>query len=506
MVAAADLIKDGQSWQPQLQSLAELAVQTSRARGRRAWACGELKLAQAPTLAAVVEWACTLPPQWPRWLWARPSEGQLVFGWGCAARFTATGYAAAGRLAEQLKTCQRYIQGLPAAEQTWLTGLAFAPGPRQAPWQGWPDAEVYLPAGLIEVFPAQVAANSGTAAEAGQMAREARLQLVAAATPGTSAAALSRQLQALFTACGGDAPRRGETATGLPDGEVALTRVAETPREWTEAAWQELVQETAAWLRTGEAEKVVLARFIRRAPLATCATAVLALADRAPDSVLFAVWRHGQCFFGATPERLLRVTGGELAVDCLAGTAPRGRTAAEDEQLSAALLASGKNRQEHGLVRDWLLTQLQPVAAGLMAPERPVLRKLADVQHLYTPLRGWLRAGSGVLAAAQQIHPTPAMAGVPQAAALTYIRAREGFDRGWYAGALGWLRGDGSEGELVVAIRSALASPEALYAFAGAGVLADSDPAAEWAETEYKLRTVLAALRSQEVRAHANQS
>ncbi|MCL6592759.1 MAG: isochorismate synthase [Alicyclobacillus sp.] len=505
MVAAADLIRGVQSWEPQLQSLAGLAVQAAQRRGQQAWACGELRLAEAVALADVVQWACSLPPQLPRWLWARPSAGRLLFGWGCAVRCTATGAAAAHRLAEHLASFQRQVQGLPAVAQTWLTGMAFAPGPRRTPWLGWPDAELYLPAGLVEVPAVPDAAVPGPAATVGLRAREARLQLTVTAQPGESTARVYRRLQALLSEAGGEGPD-GCSSTGLLAGETASAESTEAPREWSEPAWQELVRDTAAWLRAGGADKVVLARWVRQPPVSACAAALLALAERAPDSVLFAVWRGGQCFFGATPECLLRVTGGELAVDCLAGTAPRGQTVAADEQLGAALLASCKNRQEHALVRDWLLAQLQPVADHLTAPEQPELRKLADVQHLYTPLRGRLRPEAGMLAAAQQIHPTPAMAGVPQTVALTYIHAREGFDRGWYAGALGWLRGDNRAGELAVAIRSALASPEALYAFAGAGVLADSDPAAEWAETEFKLRTVLAALRREEEWAHANQS
>ncbi|GMA52269.1 hypothetical protein GCM10025857_36260 [Alicyclobacillus contaminans] len=266
-------------------------------------------------------------------------------------------------------------------------------------------------------------------------------------------------------------------------------------RPMAEAAWCAQVSSSAAEIRSGQYEKVVLARYeavhgIHR-PLAD----VLAeLEGKYPDSQVFAVWHSGQCFLGASPERLVSVSGETVDVDCLAGTEARGRTADEDEHLAAQLLESAKNRLEHEVVRAWIVEQLQTAdVLDLTWPPTPQVKRLANVQHLHTPIRGRRREQQSVLDLVDELHPTPAVAGRPREKALAVIAERESLERGWYAGPVGWMNGRG-EGQFAVALRSALVRGDTAYVFAGAGIMGDSNPALEWEETWMKMRAVRTAL------------
>ncbi|MCC6415781.1 MAG: isochorismate synthase, partial [Opitutaceae bacterium] len=200
-------------------------------------------------------------------------------------------------------------------------------------------------------------------------------------------------------------------------------------------------------------------------------------------------------FIGASPERLVRVHGGMLTTEALAGSAPRGSDSAEDERLGAALLASAKDRHEHQLVLDSIVRRLKPLGLQLELSSEPRLRKLANVQHLHTPVRAALPVGVRVLDVLAGLHPTPAVGGVPREAALAGIRQMENFPRGLYAGAIGWIDGHGN-GEFFVGLRSALINGHRARLYAGAGIVAASQPEQELAETELKFMAMERALFS----------
>jgi len=222
-----------------------------------------------------------------------------------------------------------------------------------------------------------------------------------------------------------------------------------------------------------------------------------------PDACLFAVApadgaAGNPVFLGASPERLVSLAGGVVATSCLAGSIGRGTTAAEDDALGARLLGSAKDQVEHSLVARMLREQLGPLCDSLEIGETPELVRLANVQHLHTPIHGALRARSDgtvpcILDLVATLHPTPAVGGYPRHAALDLIRRRERLDRGWYAGPLGWLDRHG-EGEFAVAIRSALLRGSEARLFAGCGIVGDSDPHSEYLESRLKLRAMLGAL------------
>jgi isochorismate synthase len=261
------------------------------------------------------------------------------------------------------------------------------------------------------------------------------------------------------------------------------------------ATWERTVGMFAGAVGRGRIDKVVLARratFEADADLDVVGT-LRDLAATAPESTTFAFARGATTFLGATPERLARTVGRSFETVAIAGSAPRGADPQEDARFAAGLLASEKDREEHAVVVDTLRAGLTPIVEVLTVADTPRILPLRHVQHLVTPMRGTLREEAGLLALAAVLHPTPAVGGEPRDIALAMIAEHEGFDRGWYAGPVGWLGADG-DGEFMVALRSGLVSGRDAVLFAGCGIVADSDPAREWDESRLKLRTMIAAL------------
>ncbi|MFA5058581.1 MAG: isochorismate synthase [Opitutaceae bacterium] len=218
------------------------------------------------------------------------------------------------------------------------------------------------------------------------------------------------------------------------------------------------------------------------------------LRQRFPDCYAFSFANgRGQSFIGASPERLLRVEAGTLLTEALAGSAPRGRTASEDAALAGALLRRDKDLREHRVVLESILRRLAPLGLQPDHPPQPGLLRLANVQHLQTPIRAALPAGVRLLDVLGRLHPTPAVGGSPRAAACAHIREFEAFARGLYAGPAGWIDHRGG-GEFFVGIRSALVDGHQARVYAGGGIVAGSEPDKEFAETELKFQALLEAL------------
>lgn len=219
--------------------------------------------------------------------------------------------------------------------------------------------------------------------------------------------------------------------------------------------------------------------------------AVLAvLADTFPTSILFAI----DGFIGASPELLVARHGDVVRAHPLAGTAPRASDPAADSRMAAGLLASSKDRGEHRITIDWLLDGLLPFCSYVDAEPEPSIVSLANVHHLGTLVEGRLSSPpASALELVEALHPTPAVGGDPQAEALVVIEELERTDRGRYAGPVGWVDSDGN-GAFAVGIRSAQIVGSDARLFAGVGVVADSNPEAELAETRSKFRAMLGAL------------
>lgn len=249
-------------------------------------------------------------------------------------------------------------------------------------------------------------------------------------------------------------------------------------------------------IAAGEFKKIVLARAqdIRADRPLHPLEMLNGLRERFPDCYAFSFTQgRGPSFIGASPERLVRVSKGTLETEALAGSARRGLTASEDAALAGALLHSEKDRREQQEVVDDIVARLRPLGVQLEELPAPHLRRLANVQHLHTPVRAALPEGVSLLEVLAALHPTPAVGGSPRAAALARIRELEGFPRGLYAGALGWMNARGG-GEFFVGIRSALVDGATARVYAGAGIVAGSAPEKEFAETELKFKAMLDAL------------
>ncbi len=262
------------------------------------------------------------------------------------------------------------------------------------------------------------------------------------------------------------------------------------------ASWCAAVAEAVRRIEAGDLAKVVLARdLLVAADVRLDPRRLLGrLAARFPDCWTFAV----DGLLGATPELLLRRTGRRLSARVLAGTAPRG-AGSEDARLADALRTSAKDRAEHRLAVDSLVAALRPYCTDLEVPAEPDLLTLANVRHLATDVTAVQRR-RGVAGAADlldlvgAVHPTAAVCGTPTDRANALIGELEGMNRGRYAGPVGWLdtRGDGEFG---LALRCAeLTGPTSARLFAGCGIVAGSDPAAELAETQAKFAAFRAAL------------
>lgn len=261
------------------------------------------------------------------------------------------------------------------------------------------------------------------------------------------------------------------------------------------AQWQAKVERALRAIERDELSKVVLARHVQyQLDAALDSGAVMRrLHDQRSQSHLFAIHRGDNCFMGATPERLLSCQDGYLTTHALAGSAPRGLTANEDQTLGNRLLADQKEQHEHKLVVETIAQRLGGMVNELEADACPSLLKLTTVQHLSTSIRAQLKQGYSLLEGVHALHPTPAVGGLPNSTAMSFIRYHEGFDRGWYAAPVGWLDSMGN-GDFLVALRSALLTPRHCHLFAGCGIVAGSVPANEHQETEIKLASMEQAL------------
>ncbi|PJF28380.1 MAG: isochorismate synthase [Phototrophicales bacterium] len=260
--------------------------------------------------------------------------------------------------------------------------------------------------------------------------------------------------------------------------------------------WREQVLEATRRIRAGELEKVVLSRFkdvLFDAPIDP-ARALEQLTQSYPQAYRFLIEVFpGHAFFGATPELLVSKDGTQICTAALAGSRPRGGTAAEDKALAADMFASHKERAEHQVVVEAIEALLSPFVERIYRADQPDVMRLRNIQHLYTPMTGTLLPNVSLLEVTGAFHPTPALGGYPRNVAVETIRRIETDDRGWYAAPIGWIDANG-DGIFAVAIRSAVSVEDHARLYAGAGIVADSDPDKEWDETALKFKPLMSAL------------
>ena len=358
------------------------------------------------------------------------------------------------------------LDELGFARPRFVGGAAFAPGSAdRAPWHGFGDAWFVLPRWTY-------------------VSNGVRAMLVLAGPAGDG------ELDRIRTAI--------DRASSSPIARSQPAMVELQPAAADE--WRTQVTSITDAIARGECSKIVAARTCAIALAGTVDAAALlaSLDERHADSVRVLIRPpHAASVAGtlvaATPERLVRRDGRVVQCDALAGTI---RNTGDVADARAHLLASAKDRREHALVVDAIRAALEAAGATIDADvSTPSIRALRHVLHLHTPFRATLRgpAAPHVLELAARLPPTPAVGGTPTAVAVDWIASREPIARGWYASPVGWFDLDGN-GELAVAIRSCILAGNRAHLYAGAGIVAGSDPDRELAETDAKLRAMLGAL------------
>ncbi len=272
------------------------------------------------------------------------------------------------------------------------------------------------------------------------------------------------------------------TLTVVDDGEVLVSSVTRRPEY---ATWERQVQ----CALQGEYDKLVLARLVdidfAAPPLAS--DLLRRLIQRSPSCYHFLLSpAPHRAFLGCSPERLFSLRDGRLFTEAVAGTRPAGK------QEGMELLRSEKDLREHQIVVDRICKQIGPYIESPQLPSAPGLLERRFWQHLWTPISANVKENVSVSTLIHALHPTPAVGGEPKEGAQKAIRNIEGFDRGWYAGVVGWVQGQ--EAELAVGIRSGLLNDSHLRLYTGCGIVQGSDPRSEWEETETKIQNFLAAL------------
>jgi menaquinone-specific isochorismate synthase len=261
--------------------------------------------------------------------------------------------------------------------------------------------------------------------------------------------------------------------------------------------WLEHIQTATRHIKAGLYKKIVLARKLHlKTDKRISDTCLLnKLRQQYPDCYLFLIGFNDEgSFIGATPERLATFRRNKIITEGLAGSISRGKTALEDAYLEHSLLNSDKDLNEHAFVVDAIEASLHPYSTRIEHPKTPGVKKLTNVQHLFTPVTAHIQDGVSRTEILKTLHPTPAVGGYPRDKAVPYIRELENFDRGWYAGPVGWINAAG-EGEFAVAIRSGLIKKNEAHFFAGCGIVEHSDPQKEWDETNLKFIPLLSALK-----------
>ncbi len=396
----------------------------------------------------------------------RPSEDAFLLGFGRAASVGAGGPGRFARLLEFLKKNRPgWVRLDPKGTGLGplaMIGFAFDPGAVPS----HPNTEAVVPRILVQRRAGTVAATfTGRFEKAGPKAMAARWLAM---------------IDEAFSEPGKDTPR----AKISPHPQ----RVGSEPQD---SFWLDRTARAISAIREGGLEKAVLSRCIRvsRKEAFEPARVMAHLRRRYPSCTLFAFDHGDSVTVGASPERLVSLQNGLVRSDTLAGS-----NRLNGSSLDASLLTSLKNLHEHQLVVEAVLSSLDPLCTTIHAPDSPQLFRLANLQHLWTPVTANARPGTSVLDLAASLHPTPAVGGTPRGRALEWM-VRNGEHRlGWYTGGVGWVCPCG-DGEISVVLRCATLAGRMAQLSAGAGIVADSDPEMELEETELKLGAMLDALK-----------
>jgi len=405
--------------------------------------------------------------------WEQPDREFALAALGVAYEVTSRGE---GRFEDVAQKCLRLNDGsaldeptsLPAgAGPVWTGGFAFDPeGASSPPWSSFAPASMVLPELSIcrrgdEVF----------------------LTINLVVSPGDDATGLADRVRARIASLRSDP---------LPMLDPHLAERPEIRSVRSPGDFEATIEAATTRIAEGGMSKVVLAREVTVEAAAAHDPAAIfgALREQFPSCFCFCRGTPEAAFLGASPELLIRRSGASASTVALAGSIRRSSDPAVDDHLGEQLLRSDKNRREQRIVAERIVRKLRPHAVWVQTAPEPEVVKVANIQHLATPILAQLAESHSAVELAGMLHPTPAVGGEPWPEAADTIADLEQMDRGWYAAPVGWM--DATEdGEFCVALRSALLRDRQARLFAGVGVVAGSDPAAELEETEVKLQALL---------------
>jgi salicylate biosynthesis isochorismate synthase len=459
-----------------------LAVRRARRAGKGVLASISLPLAPDVDPSAVV---CASRRPGERWfVFEQPDRGRAALAaMGEATSLEASGAERFATVADRWRALSAAAVSAPADEPAGsgagggpiaLGGFAFAPDGGAAPhWRGFEPASLTVP----------------------------EVALVRSERRGVTTVRLT--LAAL--ACPDDVPeelltRVERRVAELREAALPLLDPAPTGRFQVASAmppehYEQAVARATELIGAGELKKIVLAREVQvhaggGAPSYDPAAVFGVLREEFPACFVFCVGRGDAALVAASPELLVRREGHRVSTLALAGSTRRSADPAVDGHLGEQLLRDESYREEHAIVARRIERMLRPHAIWVTAAPEPELVRIANIQHLATPIRAQLAAPIEALELAGLMHPTPAVGGEPLRRAAPLIPALEGLDRGWYAGPVGWTDATG-DGEFCVALRCALLRGNVARCYAGNGIVRGSDPASELAETEVKLQALL---------------
>ena len=469
------LLRDTSDTADALGERATEAVRRARASGRPVLASVTVAVPGDLDVAAATFASRRAGERW--FVWEQPDREGFALG-ALGAIATTERARAADRFGDAARICSDTMRDAvrdeeldqPGAGPLWVGGLAFhATGGSAPEWSSFPATGLVLPELSLARHGGEASATLNVTCRAGD-------------DPERFAARAAGRLGALS----------GEPLP-LVDPDPAGGYEIDSVRPPTE--FERAVEEGARLVRAGEVDKLVLARdvCVSAARPFDAAAVFGALRSAYPSCYCYCVGTPEAAFLGASPELLVRRAGSVLSTVALAGSTRRSADPSVDDHLGERLRHSAKDLEEHRIVVRTIERSLDPLAVWVTPADEPVLVKVANIQHLATPIRAQLSQPRSVLELAGALHPTAAVGGEPWARAEPLVRRLEQLDRGWYAAPVGWM--DATEdGEFCVALRCALVAGRSAHCYAGGGVVGESDPEAELAETEVKLSAVLPAL------------
>ena len=457
----------------------ELALRRARRSGEPTLATSTVSLPVDVDPSAVV---CASRRKSESWFaFEQPDRGRAALAaLGEAARLNGAGRERFASMADRWRRLAAAAVGDPSddpdrAGPVAVGGFAFAPAGGGSPaWEGFEPASMIVP---------EVAIRRAAKGRRGEEGPDVKMTLAALMAGDDT---VQDALQRLERRLGELQERALPLLDPAPTGKYRV--VSAMPPEHYEAA----VARATELIAHGRLEKIVLAREVEtHAPRAYDPAAMLGVLREAfPACYCFCVGRGEATLIAASPELLVRREGHRVSTLALAGSTRRSADPAVDDHLGEQLLRDQSYRSEHAIVARRIERTLRDHAVWVAAAPEPELVKIANIQHLATPIRAQLAAPIDALELAGLMHPTPAVGGEPREVAMPLIPALEGLDRGWYAGPVGWTDATG-DGEFCVSLRCALLRGNVARCYAGNGIVRDSRPQAELAETEVKLQALL---------------